>query len=57
LPLFHCAAFTNASYNDGTPALSRTFDRPGRIKTVTDATGIRTFTCLPGDRQCQQGGQ
>ncbi|OGV45715.1 MAG: hypothetical protein A2X46_09425 [Lentisphaerae bacterium GWF2_57_35] len=33
---------TNINYSDATPDVSLTFDRMGRVKTATDATGTRT---------------
>jgi YD repeat-containing protein len=36
-------AMTNIVYSDGTPAVSFTLDRIGRQRTITDATGTRTF--------------
>ncbi|HTB81964.1 MAG TPA: RHS repeat-associated core domain-containing protein [Opitutaceae bacterium] len=32
------------SYSDGTPSLAYTYDRLGRLATVQDASGFRTFT-------------
>lgn len=34
---------TNVNYSDATPDQSYTYDRMGRVKNVTDATGTRTF--------------
>ncbi|MCL1871754.1 MAG: (Fe-S)-binding protein, partial [Promicromonosporaceae bacterium] len=42
---------TQAAYSDGTPTLAYTYDRLGRIATVTDATGTRTFTYRPVDQK------
>jgi RHS repeat-associated protein len=39
-----CGALTSINYSDGTPSVSFTLDRLGRQKTITDATGTRTFT-------------
>jgi hypothetical protein len=39
-----CGALTAISYSDGTPAVSFALDRLGRQKTITDATGTRSFT-------------
>ena len=36
-------AMTNIVYSDGTPSVSFTYDRLGRQRTITDATGTRTF--------------
>jgi YD repeat-containing protein len=35
---------TGTSYSDGTPAVSNTYDRRGRLATVVDGSGSRSFT-------------
>lgn len=35
---------TGQTYSDATPAVSMTYDRLGRITSVTDAAGVRTFS-------------
>ena len=35
---------TSITYTDATPDIAFTYDRLGRVKTVTDALGTRTFT-------------
>lgn len=35
---------TGITYSDGTPAVNNTYDRAGRTKTITDASGTRTVT-------------
>lgn len=37
-------AVTNISYSDSTPPISFSFDRLGRLRTITDGTGARGFT-------------
>jgi len=36
-------AMTNIAYSDGTPSVSFAYDRLGRQRTITDATGSRSF--------------
>ncbi|MCE9616133.1 MAG: hypothetical protein K8T26_17815 [Lentisphaerae bacterium] len=38
---------TNLSYSDGTPAVSYTYDRLGRVQTVQDAAGLHQYTYTP----------
>lgn len=45
---------TNATYTDGTPSLFYAYDRLGRIKTIADATGTRTYTYRHADLQPDQ---
>ncbi len=42
-------ALQQAIYSDGTPTLSYTYDRVGRLATVRDGTGDRTFTFRASD--------
>ncbi|OAM91696.1 RHS repeat-associated core domain-containing protein [Termitidicoccus mucosus] len=37
------------SHSDGTPGTAHTYDNLGRVATVQDASGYRTFTYRPGD--------
>jgi RHS repeat-associated protein len=39
-----CGALAAISYSDGTPAVSFTLDRLGRQRTISDATGTRSFS-------------
>ena len=40
----HAGEVETISYNDGTPPVALTHDRLGRLATVSDASGSRTFT-------------
>ena len=41
---------TNVAYSDGTPSATMGYDRAGRLRSVTDASGTRTLTWTDRDQ-------